>query len=254
MADMLPDDYPARIVALREQLGLTQAELADQVGVAFATVNRWENARTRPSRKHWEELLRLEEQGVNGAAAETEAAAPDLLIEQSSLDFAARPAAVRAVIEGERLAAGYTASPAFATEIARVEPLPHQRIAVYERMLKAPRLRFLLADDPGAGKTIMTGLYVREMLARRLLRRVLVVPPAGLVGNWRREMSDLFALDFQIVSGDHMRRGNPFAGPGSDLVIGSVDTLNGPRALEWLRDPETAPYDLVVFDEAHKLT
>ena len=74
-----------------------------------------------------------------------------------------------ALVEGERLSFGHLANPAFATEIASIDALPHQRIAVYDHMLKQPRLRFLLADDAGAGKTIMTGLYIREMLSRRLL-------------------------------------------------------------------------------------
>jgi SNF2 family DNA or RNA helicase len=69
-------------------------------------------------------------------------------------------------------------------------------------------LRFLLADDTGAGKTIMTGLYLREVFARRLIKRVLVVPPAGLVGNWEREMRTLFRLPFRIVRGGEARNGN----------------------------------------------
>ena len=97
------------------------------------------------------------------------------------LDFTARPAVVAAVAEAKRLSYGHLFNPALATEVSLIDPLPHQRIAVYERMLGLSPLRFLLADDAGAGKTIMTGLYVREVLARRLIRRVLVVPPAGLI-------------------------------------------------------------------------
>ena len=96
-------------------------------------------------------------------------------------------------------------------------------------MLPQARLRFLLADDAGAGKTIMAGLYIREMLARRLIRRVLIVPPAGLVGNWERELRKLFGLAFRIVGGGEARAGNPFIGPSSDLLIVSVDTLAGDR-------------------------
>ena len=76
------------------------------------------------------------------------------------------------LVEGERLSYGHLFNPAFATEISEIDPLPHQRIAVYQRMLPQHRLRFLLADDAGAGKTIMTGLYVRESLSRRTIRRV----------------------------------------------------------------------------------
>ena len=118
---------------------------------------------------------------------------------------------VTAVAEAMRLSYGHLANPAFATEVSLIDPLPHQRIAVYERMLNLSPLRFLLADDAGAGKTIMTGLYLREVLARRLIKRVLVVPPAGLVGNWEREMRTLFALRFRIVRGTDARDANPFS-------------------------------------------
>jgi superfamily II DNA or RNA helicase len=158
------------------------------------------------------------------------------------------------VAEGERLTYGHLFNPAFAAEISLIDPLPHQRIAVYQKMLEQPRLRFLLADDAGAGKTIMSGLYVREMLARRLIRRVLVVPPGGLAANWEREMRTLFALPFSIVEGTEARSGNPFVGPDSDLLIVRIDTLAGDRMFARLQEPEVLPYDLVIFDEAHKLS
>ena len=98
------------------------------------------------------------------------------------LDFLADPEKVQTFVEGERLGYGHLFNPVFATETSLIDPLPHQRIAVYEHMLPQSRLRFLLADDAGAGKTIMTGMYVREMLVRRLIRRVLIVPDgAGYV-------------------------------------------------------------------------
>ena len=170
------------------------------------------------------------------------------------MDFSADPDAVSAVAEAHRLAYGHLFNSAFAAETSLIDPLPHQRIAVYEQMLQQAPLRFLLADDAGAGKTIMTGLYVREMLSRRLIRRVLIVPPAGLVGNWEREMRTLFRLPFRIVSGEDARAGNPFLGPESDQVIVSIDTLAGERMFGHLKDAQTNAYDLVVFDEAHKLS
>jgi len=170
------------------------------------------------------------------------------------LDFTAPPEIVKVLAEGERLSFGHLMNPTFATEIASIDPLPHQQIAVYDHLLKQPRLRFLLADDAGAGKTIMTGLYIREMLSRRLLRRILIVTPAGLVGNWRRELASLFNLPFTIVSGADARVENPFIGESSHSVIISVDTLASPRVFARLRESEVIPYDLVVFDEAHKLS
>jgi len=169
------------------------------------------------------------------------------------VDFMSDPDVVRLVVEGERLSYGHLFNPTFATEISMIEPLPHQRIAVYDHMMQQPRLRFLLADDAGAGKTIMTGLYIREMLTRRLISRVLIVPPAGLVGNWEHEMHSLFNLPFTIVAGSDARSGNPFISPQSDLLIVSVDTLRGDSMFSRLQETEVIPYDLVIFDEAHKL-
>lgn len=100
----------------------------------------------------------------------------------------------------------------------------------------------------------MTGLYIREMLSRRLIKRVLIIPPAGLVGNWQREMQFLFNLSFAVVSGADARSSNPFVGNGSDRVIVSVDTLSGERVFARLRESQVQPYDLIVFDEAHKLS
>lgn len=244
--ESLPKDYPERIKRLRGRLGLTQTQLAQMLGVSFATVNRWENNQARPSQLAWVQIEKLIGEEVRQE--------PELPSPSPLLDFTANPAAVRALAEGERLSFGHLANPAFATEISQIDPLPHQRIAVYDHMLKQERLRFLLADDTGAGKTIMTGLYVREMLSRRLMKRILIVAPAGLVGNWRREMEKLFSLSFRVVSGSDARNANPFVGEGSDRVIISVDTLASPRVFARLKEPTVIPYDLAVFDEAHKLS
>jgi len=100
----------------------------------------------------------------------------------------------------------------------------------------------------------MSGLYIREMLNRRLLSRVLVVPPAGLVLNWERELNGLFGLPFRVVGGGEGRSGNPFLGPESDLLIVSVDTLAAERLFGRLQELDVEPYDLVIFDEVHKLS
>lgn len=244
----LGSDSPAQIKQLRLRLGLTQAELASRLGVSFPTVNRWENGKAAPSQLAWTKLLEL------AGSDEERDEAPDTPHEPPPLDFTARPEAVLALVEGERLSFGHLANPAFATETSNIDPLPHQRIAVYDFMLRQPRLRFLLADDAGAGKTIMTGLYTREMLSRRLLRRVLIVPPAGLIGNWEREMQVLFNLTFNVVAGADAKNANPFVGSRSDRVIVSVDTLAGERMFARLREENVEPYDLIVFDEAHKLS
>ena len=251
-AGPVPPDFADRIRRLRGRLGLTQEAFAERLGVAFATVNRWENGQNKPSAVYWVAIERLEASDASELRDAAEPASPP--DERIRLDFTASAESVLAVAEGERLTYGHLANPAFATEISKIDPLPHQRIAVYERMLSQPRLRFLLADDAGAGKTIMSGLYIREMLARRLIRRVLVIPPAGLVGNWQSELDKLFSLSFGVVSGSDARTANPFVGPGSDQVIVSVDTLAGSRVFARLSEDGVIPYDLVIFDEAHKLS
>lgn len=176
------------------------------------------------------------------------------VVPQSDLDFSGDANRIRALIHGERLSYGHLVNPVFATETALIDPLPHQRIAVYQHMLPQPRLRFLLADDAGAGKTIMAGLYIREMLTRRLIQRILILPPAGLVTNWERELRQLFSLSFRIVTGSEARADNPFVGEDSDHLIISLDTMTGERMMARLQEPSVIPYDLVIFDEAHKLS
>ncbi len=250
----LPSDYSQRVKNARAVRGLTQAQFAGLVGVSFATVNRWENGQTRPNKLAWSRILELENSSGGYRIREAPSVSYEAAPAFQSLDFSADPDVVSAVAEAHRLTYGHLFNSAFATETSLIDPLPHQYIAVYQRMLDQSPLRFLLADDAGAGKTIMTGLYAREMLARRLIRRVLIVPPAGLVGNWEQELRSLFRLQFRIVGGADARAGNPFIGPESDRLIVSMDTLAGARMFGCLKNPETEPYDLVVFDEAHKLS
>ena len=248
-----PATHPGPAVRrIRKRMGLTQQRFAEELRVTPLTVHRWETGQSSPQRLARERLRELEASlAEDGAGRTADAAPPDT---PPPLDFAGDPEAVAAVAEALRLAHGHQFNPAFASETARIDPLPHQRIAVYEHMLPREPLRFLLADDASAGKTVMTGLYIREALARGHLRRVLIVPPAGLVGNWERELRTLFGLRFCIVSGSDLKAGNPFRGAHGDLVIVSLDTLVGEEMFGALREAGVAPYDLVVFDEAHKLS
>src|SRR5712692_3815043 len=258
----MPSDFSKRIKLLRHKYSLSQQQLADLIDVSVPLLKQWENGQSHPSTRYWQRIVLAESAGIqalredgSGSRLVREANAaytyePDAAF---PIDFSANPEVVRTVVEGERLTYGHLFNPAFATEISLIDPLPHQRIAVYDHMLQQTRLRFLLADDAGAGKTIMTGLYIREMLTRRLISRVLIVPPAGLVGNWEHEMRSLFNLPFRIVTGNDARSNNPFTGPKSDLLIVSVDTLTGERMFSRLQEADVIPYDLVIFDEAHKL-
>src|SRR5947209_2093476 len=107
---------------------------------------------------------------------------------------------LRLVSEAYRIHLAYLFDPLLAVHTSLVEPLPHQITAVYGEMLTRQPLRFLLADDPGAGKTIMTGLFIKELLIRGDLERCLIVCPANLAEQWQDEMLDKFRLNFEIVS------------------------------------------------------
>ena len=242
-----------RVRHLRRDMGVTQGQLAERLLVSPLTILRWESGQSIPRPLALARIRELEEE-VSTARAGSVTADVTASASTVGLDFAGDPDAVSAVAEALRLAHGHQFNPKFASEISRIDPLPHQRIAVYEHMLRQDPLRFLLADDAGAGKTIMTGLVVRDMLLRGRIRRVLIAPPAGLVGNWERELRTLFKLPFQIVTGAAARQSsNPFQGGAGDLVVVSMDTLAGAGVFGALGSPDAEPYDLVVFDEAHKL-
>jgi len=166
--------------------------------------------------------------------------------------FEADPARFRLAIEAQRLRLAYSYDPHFAVSISNIDALPHQIEAVYHRMLKMPRVKFLLADDPGAGKTIMAGLLLKELKFRKVARRILIVTPAALTNQWREEMLEKFGEVFRIVSSGTV---NDNVGLNIwqevDQVITSIDFAKQERMLAALDDTE---WDLVIVDEAHKMS
>src|SRR6202000_742439 len=110
----------------------------------------------------------------------------------------------RLASEAQRIQLAHLFDPVLAVHSSDVEPLPHQILAVYAEMLPRQPLRFLLADDPGAGKTIMAGLFIRELLIRGDLERCLIVAPGSLVEQWQEELAEKFALGFEILTRDQI--------------------------------------------------
>ncbi len=162
----------------------------------------------------------------------------------------------RLVSEAQRIRLAYLFDPMLAVHTSRVDPLPHQITAVYESMLPRQPLRFLLADDPGAGKTIMAGLLIRELIARGDLERCLIVCPGSLVEQWQGELHERFQLPFEILTRDKAetsRTGNWFL--ENDLAIARLDMLARSED-DLLRKLGTKDcrWDLVVCDEAHKMS
>ena len=156
-------------------------------------------------------------------------------------------------VEAKRIDLAFLFDPMMAVHTSNVDPLPHQITAVYESMLPRQPLRFVLADDPGAGKTIMAGLYIRELFMRADARRVLIVAPGSLVEQWRDELFEKFGLEFRIYSREleaASPSGNPFE--DHDHLIVRLDQMS--RNEDAQEKLCLATWDLVVFDEAHKLS
>jgi superfamily II DNA or RNA helicase len=167
--------------------------------------------------------------------------------------FDGNPQYFRFGVEALRLGLAYEYDPYFALAIARVDPLPHQLEAVYEYFLKQPRLRFLLADDPGAGKTIMAGLLLKELKARGLVKRTLIITPANLTFQWQRELKDKFREEFEVIRSDVLRA-NYGSNPWQDKsqVITSVSWVS--RIQDAKDSLLRSNWDLIIVDEAHKMS
>src|SRR5215211_8844763 len=164
-------------------------------------------------------------------------------------------ALLRLVSEAYRIRLAYLFDPLLAVHTSLVDPLPHQITAVYGEMLKRQPLRFLLADDPGAGKTIMAGLLIKELLIRGDLRRCLIVCPGSLAEQWQDELDRRFHLPFEILTNDKLeaaRTGNWFL--ETNLVIARLDKLSRNEDVQQKLSAPDCRYDLIVCDEAHKLS
>jgi superfamily II DNA or RNA helicase len=167
--------------------------------------------------------------------------------------FDGDPHRFRLGVEALRLGLAYEHDPYFSLSIARVDPLPHQLEAVYDYFLKLSRIRFLLADDPGAGKTIMAGLLLKELKIRGLVKRTLIVTPANLSFQWQRELKDKFREHFEVIRSDVLRANygmNPWQ--ERNQVITSVSWVS---RIEDAKDSLLRTHwDLVIVDEAHKMS
>jgi superfamily II DNA or RNA helicase len=180
---------------------------------------------------------------------------PRLSIEQASRSWPmdGDPRLFRLASEAKRISLAYLFDPFLAVQTSNLDPLPHQVDAVYNRMLPLQPLRFLLADDPGAGKTIMAGLLVKELIIRGDVERCLVIAPGSLVEQWQDELWQKFALDFKILTRDMIEgsgTGNPFE--EQPMLIARLDHLARNEGLQARLG--VTDWDLVIVDEAHKMS
>ena len=155
--------------------------------------------------------------------------------------------------EAYRIRLAYIFDPMMAVHTSMLEPLPHQITAVYDSMLSRQPLRFILADDPGSGKTIMAGLLIKELSIRDDVKRCLVVCPGVLAEQWQDEMYQRFQLPFEIMTNDKIaasRSGNWFM--DENFIIARLDKLSRDEELQ--DKLKVTDWDLVVVDEAHKMS
>ena len=156
-------------------------------------------------------------------------------------------------VEAQRIRIAYQFDPLFAVNASVVDVLPHQVEAVYRYLLPLPRIRFLLADDTGAGKTIMAGLLIKELLFRGVLSKVLIITPGGLTRQWRDEMEEKFSLSFRLINrASFDAEPGQFARSDDGLFITSIDFLA--RHEGCLNAASETQWDFIVVDEAHKLS
>ncbi|MEC7080310.1 MAG: helicase-related protein, partial [Pseudomonadota bacterium] len=156
-------------------------------------------------------------------------------------------------LEAYRITQAALFDPMMAVHTSNVEPLPHQISAVYEAMLPRQPLRFVLADDPGAGKTIMAGLLIRELLMRADAKRILIVSPGGLTEQWQDELLEKFGVQFEIFSREKQEQcasGNFF--DEANQLICRLDQLS--RNEDFQEKLKNTEWDLIIVDEAHKLS
>ncbi|MBV8554832.1 MAG: DEAD/DEAH box helicase, partial [Planctomycetaceae bacterium] len=195
------------------------------------------------SKQLWNKLLKAED--FDDKITITQAA------ESAALN--GNPTHFRLAAEAHRIRLAYQYDPHFAVSVSQVDPLPHQLDAVYTHLLTQPRIRFLIADDPGAGKTIMGGLLLKELKLRGLIERTLIVTPASLTDQWRREMQDKFHEACTVVNrhtvnaayGRNVWEDSPQCITSIDFVARQDDILDLMRDVRW---------DLCIVDEAHKMS
>lgn len=177
----------------------------------------------------------------------------ELVHQSRPLSFASDGHLFRLVSEAQRLRYAFLFDPLIAVSTSAVDPLPHQITAVYDTMLNRRPLRFLLADDPGAGKTIMAGLLIKELIIRGDIARCLIVAPGGLVEQWQDELDEKFSLAFDILTNEGLqaaRTGNWFQ--EHSLCIARLDKLS--RNEDVQAKLSSVDWDLIIVDESHKMS
>src|SRR5690606_5186790 len=175
----------------------------------------------------------------------------EVLADEGAFNFLGDPTRFTLYAEAERISSAYQFDTLFAVNCSVIDPLPHQIEAVYKFLLPQPQIRFLLADDTGAGKTIMTGLLIKELIMRGLAERILIVTPGGLTKQWQEdEMGMKFNIPFTLVNRS-IFGADPTVFHSTSRIVTSIDFICRDDVLNAV---SSSHWDLVVFDESHKLS
>ncbi len=176
----------------------------------------------------------------------------DVSIKTVVTDFKSEPWKVFLALETKRYRFASLYDPLLAMNASKVDPLPHQIEAVYGRVLKLPRIRFLIGDDPGAGKTIMAGLIIKELKLRKLAKRILIVVPGHLKDQWRRELKDRFEETFVTI--DRGLMDAHYAENVWERENQIITSMDFAKRDEIIASLASVTFDLIVVDEAHKMS
>jgi transcriptional regulator with XRE-family HTH domain len=233
----IPQDYSTRIKATRQKLGLTQVRLAELMGVSFASVNRWENEQARPSTLAWRKIERVEMLGYNALLEDPLQEIRIESVEQTSTGVSAN--------SNKNF---FDNTVPVETELSMV---PNSTKSGARSLLSGVEISF--GYESGDEKITMTGLYVRDMLIRGLIGRVIIIAPEITLGSWEHAMSTHFNLRFKLITNIDQGKGNPFKSDDSDLVIASLDLLADDSVFSLLQESDVKPYDIAILDEAHSV-
>lgn len=175
----------------------------------------------------------------------------EIISTEGHFSFDGDPVKFALYAEAERIRSAYQFDPLFAVNCSIIDPLPHQVEAVYHYLLPLPQIRFLLADDTGAGKTIMAGILIKELMMRGLIERILIITPGGLTKQWQEDELGLkFNIPFKLVNRAAYNT-EPTIFSNSDRLVTSIDFIRNDDVLNILKDTS---WDMIIVDEAHKLS
>lgn len=257
-SDVETEIQPPVITTVKQELKLEKSVFGEISVGSILHGDFWnENVRVISLKQIGENQIKIESVGVKTQRFYNPIVSKEdfnniVVLKDDSIGFSGDSRAFFLFTEAHRIRNAFQFDPLYAVNVSQVDPLPHQIEAVYHYILKNPRVRFLLADDPGAGKTIMAGLLLKELKYRGLVNRILIVSPGHLKAQWMREMKEKFHENFGIVDRSAMdAKWGQNVWQEYNQIITSIDFAKQEDIMFSLND---TAWDMVIVDEAHKMS